>query len=189
MCGEATNPILPLRGSHEPENHLRCSFGRRPWTPGRHGELSQDRLRRSLAGPVTREAVTRSLTVAPNDAGDPGGPEEVSLTLQITFAFNSSALTPQARTDLDGVAAAMNDPRLATVPLTLEGHTDATGADDYNLRLSQRRADAVMRYLLQRGVAAHRLRARGYGEYRPLVGYALTDDRQRRVEIVRAFRR
>ena len=112
---------------------------------------SQDRLRRSLGGPVTREAVTRSLTVAPNDAGGPGGPGEVSLMLQVTFAFDSAALTPQGRTDLDSVAAALNDPRLATVPLTLEGHTDATGADDYNLHLSQRRADAVLRYLMQRG--------------------------------------
>lgn len=148
---------------------------------------SQDRLRRSLGGPVTREAVTRSLTVAPNDAGGPGGPGEVSLMLQVTFAFDSAALTPQGRTDLDSVAAALNDPRLATVPLTLEGHTDATGADDYNLHLSQRRADAVLRYLMQKGVAGHRLRAQGHGEYRPLVGYAPTDDRQRRVEIVRAF--
>ena len=148
---------------------------------------AQGRLQRSIGGPVTREAVTRSLAVVPDNAGEAGGPAEVSLMLEITFAFDSAALTAQARRDLDNVAEALNNPTLAAVRLTLEGHTDATGADDYNLRLSQRRAEAVVAYLMQRGVTADRLRPEGFGEYRPLAGYAPTDDRQRRVEIVRTF--
>ena len=53
----------------------------------------QQRLRRSIEGPVTREAVTRSLAVVPSNAGDPGGPAEVSLMLRIEFAFDSAELT------------------------------------------------------------------------------------------------
>ena len=147
----------------------------------------QQRLRRSIEGPVTREAVTRSLAVVPSDAGDPGGPSEVSLMLRIEFAFDSSELTVRAMRDLDGVASALNDPKLTAAWLTLEGHTDATGAAAYNLRLSERRAEAVVTYLAGQGVARGRLRAVGFGEDRLLPAYPPTDERQRRVEIVRTF--
>ena len=147
----------------------------------------QQRLRRSMEGPVTREAVTRSLALVPDDAGDPGGPSEVSLMLRIEFAFDSAELTVRAMRNLDGVASALNDPTLTTAQLTLEGHTDATGPEDYNLRLSERRAEAVVTYLAGRGVARARLRAVGFGADRLLPAYPPTDDRQRRVEIVRTF--
>ena len=64
--------------------------------------------------------------------------------------------------------------------MTLEEHTDATGPEDYNLRLSQRRAEAVVAHLVGRGVAAPRLRAAGFGETRLLPAFAPADDRQRR---------
>lgn len=149
--------------------------------------LAQDRLQRPIDGPVTREAVTRSLAVVPADAGAPGGPAEVSLMLRIGFEFDSAELTNRARLDLDSVAAALNGPELARARVTLEGHTDASGTEDYNLHLSQRRAEAVVVYLMQRGVTGERLRSAGFGEYRLLPGYLPTDDRQRRVEIVRSF--
>ena len=82
---------------------------------------AQDRLRRSIGGPVTREAVTRSLAVVPDNAGEAGGAAEVSLMLQITFAFDSAALTAQARRDLDNVAAALNDPGLAARSIDFGG--------------------------------------------------------------------
>lgn len=148
---------------------------------------AQDRLQRSIEGPVTREAVTRSLVVVPENAGDPGGPAEVSVMLRIEFEFDSSELTVQARRDLDSVAGALNGPQLAGTPLTLEGHTDATGTADYNLRLSQRRAEVVVGYLIRRGVVGDRLRPAGFGASRLLPRYAPTDARQRRVQIVRPF--
>ena len=148
---------------------------------------AQDRLQRSIDGPVTREAVTRSLVLVPENAGEPDGPGELSVMLRISFRFDSAELTGQARRDLDSVAEALNDAQLAGARLTLEGHTDATGTADYNLRLSQRRAETVVSYLIRRGVARERLRPAGFGEHRLLSEYAPTDDRQRRVEIVRTF--
>ena len=148
---------------------------------------AQDRLQRAIDGPVTREAVIRALLLVPDDAGAAGGPAELSLMLRIEFEFDSAELTGRARLDLDGVAAALNDPQLLPARVTLEGHTDASGSEQYNLRLSRRRADAVVAYLVRRGVAGARLRAAGFGEYRPLPTYPPTDDRQRRVEIVRTF--
>ena len=152
------------------------------------GALSaQDRMQRSVDGPVTREAVMRSLILSAKNAADPGGPSEVSLVMRIPFGFDSAELTRTAMRDLNEVAAALGDPELAAGYIILEGHTDATGAADYNLRLSQRRAEAVVAYLAERGVASGRLRAAGFGEYRLLPSYEPTDYRQRRVEIVRTF--
>ncbi|MCY3844097.1 MAG: OmpA family protein [Acidobacteria bacterium] len=107
--------------------------------------------------------------------------------LHIEFDFNSAELTASARRDLDRVASALADARLADGLVTIEGHTDATGSEAYNRRLSGQRATAVTSYLVQRGVAARRLTAVGFGEERPLTGYAPTDGRQRRVEIVRTW--
>ena len=107
--------------------------------------------------------------------------------LRINFALESAELTPGARRDLDQVASALLDPRLAGVPLTLEGHTDASGDALYNLNLSERRAAAVLGYLVTRGVDRGRLRAVGYGEHRPLPGSSPFDGLQRRVELVRTF--
>ncbi len=172
--------------------------------------LAQTRTRRSIEGPVTRESVVRGLSVIPVEesvgtrdridtrppvqsgrlgpvSSIPGAPVELSVMLRINFALESANLTPGALRDLDQVAAALRDPRLADVPVTLEGHTDASGAADYNLDLSRRRAGAVLAYLTSRGVRPDRLRAVGYGEHRLLREYSPTDGLQRRVEIVRTF--
>ena len=146
--------------------------------------FGQERLRRSIQGPVTQEAVTRSLVLMPEEDD---AAVEVSLMLRIAFGLDSAELTGRAKRDLDNVAGALREPALADARLTLEGHTDASGPAAYNLRLSQQRADAVVAYLTSRGVAARRLRAVGFGEHRQLSEFGEMDDRQRRVEIVRTF--
>ena len=146
--------------------------------------FGQNRLSRSIDGPVTADKVERALALTLDEQS---GPTEIGLSLRVQFHLDSAALTPVAIRDLEQVAVAFNGPLLASSALTLEGHTDASGEAGYNLRLSQRRADAVVAYLVSRGVAAHRLRAIGFGESRPLPVYGPTDPRQRRVEIVRQF--
>ena len=166
---------------------------------GLGGEASgQTRTRRSVDGPVTREAVVRSLSVVPareeEEVGPAGrtdglapAPAELSVMLRINFALGSAALTPEALRDLDQVAAALLAPRLTDVSVLLDGHTDASGTAGYNLDLSRRRADAVLAHLVRRGVPRDRLRAVGYGESRLLSGHPPADGFQRRVEIVRTF--
>ena len=148
---------------------------------------AQQRTRSFVRGAVTADKVERALILVPDGAGTPDGPSEVSLAMTVEFAFDSADLTGRAMRDLDAVAAALNGAALQDVRLTLEGHTDARGDAAYNLRLSQRRADSVVAYLAGRGVTPARLQATGFGEYRPLPGYAPEDDRQRRVELVRGF--
>ena len=68
----------------------------------------------------------------------------------------------------------------------VEGFTDSTGGEDYNLELSQRRADAVAMAIIQRGIDAQRVRAMGYGEQFPKASNSNAGSRQlnRRVEII-----
>ena len=55
-----------------------------------------------------------------------------------------------------------------TVSIQVSGHTDSRGNDDYNLRLSKDRAQAVVNYLIRNGISSSRLKAVGYGETRPI---------------------
>lgn len=100
----------------------------------------------------------------------------------IEFEFNSDVLLPSSMDLLDRVAAVLRGrPRLK---LIVEGHTDDVGDDDYNLELSRYRADAVKTYLVSRGIHPETIRARGYGETRPISPGKTEKDRalNRRVE-------
>jgi len=114
-----------------------------------------------------------------------GVAQEASLLMPVQFGFDSAELTPQARAILNIVAEAMNDPSLRHHRFLLEGHTDVSGSWQYNAQLSQRRANAAANYLVQRGVAQHRLMVVGYSWNRLLPGLVPTDARHRRVEIGR----
>lgn len=105
-----------------------------------------------------------------------GCPRKGSVTLKgVNFEFNSAKLTSESRPLLDEVASDLTKhPRLK---VELEGHTDSVGADAYNLKLSQQRADAVRGYLISQGVAPSQLTAKGYGESKPLVSNAAAEGR------------
>ena len=70
--------------------------------------------------------------------------------------------------------------------MTIEGHTDSTGKHDYNVALSNRRANAVRSYLASKGVASSRIQARGLGPDFPVATNATEAGRQqnRRVEVL-----
>ncbi|MET0533976.1 MAG: OmpA family protein [Steroidobacter sp.] len=92
-----------------------------------------------------------------------------SITLEgVTFEYNSARLTPDSQQVLSAVAVDLRKyPRLK---IELQGHTDSSGSDPYNLKLSQQRADSVRIYLMDQGVPGGQLTARGYGESQPLEG-------------------
>lgn len=89
--------------------------------------------------------------------------------LRVNFDYNSAVLTPAARANLAEFARALKDQRLAASQFVVEGHTDGTGSDAFNLELSMRRASSVVDYLKGHGVGPARLEAKGYGKQRPLV--------------------
>lgn len=119
----------------------------------------------------------QAVTMPADPAAEPG-----ALALQVRFAFNSAEIEPAARRQLDALAQGI---RLlpAERAVRIEGHTDAVGGEDYNERLSQRRALAVQQYLVsQHGIAAQRLHAVGLGEQAPLAGLEPDAPQNRRVQ-------
>ena len=100
----------------------------------------------------------------------------------IRFRLSSSELLPQSRSVLDRAANTLLSNKAMRVEI--QGHTDATGEASYNQKLSEQRAESVVRYLVNKGIAQQRLVAKGYGESRPIASNADADGRQknRRVE-------
>ncbi|MEO8224993.1 MAG: OmpA family protein, partial [Gammaproteobacteria bacterium] len=88
------------------------------------------------------------------------------LTRQVQFATDSAELTAAGKAKLD--EAAVDLKRLKFISGTVVGHTDNTGADAYNQKLSQRRAQTVAKYLEGKGIAVGRLAANGAGESQPI---------------------
>ena len=109
-----------------------------------------------------------------------------TLTLRgVNFETGKAVLTPESRTILDEVASSLvNNPE---VRVEVAGHTDNVGTNAANQRLSQQRAASVRQYLIDKGVDAARLRARGYGEDAPVTSNATAEGRaqNRRVELRR----
>ena len=89
--------------------------------------------------------------------------ERMTLSSKVLFAFDRSMLSSGAHEVLDPIAARLrSDPYLEMVEV--HGHTDYLGRQAYNMKLSQRRAEAVRQYLVNAGVPAGKIVARGYGE-------------------------
>lgn len=108
----------------------------------------------------------------------------ITLSGSVLFASNQAVLLPEARTRLDQVVAVLLTTRERSI--TIEGHTDAQGTDAHNLDLSQRRANAVRNYIVEKGYQADRVQAQGLGEGRPIADNANAEGRanNRRVEII-----
>lgn len=98
--------------------------------------------------------------------------EVVSLGM-IHFDFDKSVIKPEYVKILKKCIDYLN--AHDDVFLTIEGHTDAKGTDEYNQRLSERRAQAVYRYFINAGIPARRLMMLGYGKFRPIASNQKTD--------------
>lgn len=111
------------------------------------------------------------------------GEISVRLTNDILFDHNSSALRSASRSTLTELAE--NFRQYPDNLIIVEGHTDATGTDAYNQRLSEQRASNVADYLIDQGVRASAITVYGYGESRPKASNDTAEGRQlnRRVEI------
>ena len=112
-------------------------------------------------------------------------PIEVGITVRLNnifFDFDKTTLRPESIPQLERVVQFMEEN--PTVVVEIGGHTDSKGSDEYNINLSQGRADAVVDYVIDRGVDFSRIITRGYGEHHPLDTNATDEGRQtnRRVE-------
>jgi len=101
----------------------------------------------------------------------------------ILFDVNQSSLQSQAMTNLQKLSVILN--KYPDTEILIEGHTDATGSEDYNMDLSIRRAQSVANYLVAQQVSAVRTHTNGYGEAQPIATNESEDGRMqnRRVEV------
>jgi OOP family OmpA-OmpF porin len=109
--------------------------------------------------------------------------ETVEIELNITFDSAKSVIKPEFENEVSKLAEFMN--QYADTVVTVEGHTDSQGADAYNQKLSQSRADAVKAMLITKyGVAAERVKSIGYGEAQPIADNATADGREQNRRVV-----
>jgi len=107
------------------------------------------------------------------------------LTLgDVLFTSGGADLKVGATSNLDRLVTFLS--QYPSRNIEIEGHTDSVGSDDYNQDLSQRRADSVRSYLMQRGINSQRIAASGKGEHQPVADNDSAGGRQlnRRVEII-----
>ena len=86
----------------------------------------------------------------------------------VNFAFDEATLVAGSQDILDRVAVELQKPEWRNVRFEVAGHTSSVASAEYNMSLSERRAEAVRSYLVSRGVANNRMVARGYGETQPI---------------------
>lgn len=135
----------------------------------------------ALLGHVICDPVTEEPKPAP--APPPPG-TKISELPGANFDFNKATLKPEGKAKLDEAVALMA--KHPDLKVSVEGHTDSIGSDAYNLKLSQRRAEAVADYLTSKGVAASRLSTKGFGKANPVADNKTEEGRakNRRVEII-----
>ena len=141
---------------------------------------------------------TRGITVQPSDdstqpASFIGGQQQASSTdtsqgrvdMYIQFEYDKSNLTEKSKIQLQELAKAMKDERLLHDSFLIAGHTDAVGTDTYNQILSEKRANAVIEYLISdKHIEKNRLIARGFGEAMLKNETNPQSSENRRVEVV-----
>jgi len=142
---------------------------------GNYMDRQQAELERSLS----RELVSNAVRVTRVDEQT----LKLDLSTEATFDINSAGVRREFRQSLTTLARVVDEYDRTVVHLL--GHTDDTGSESYNQRLSESRADAVSRELARGGVDTERLRPRGHGEHRPIDTNRTRSgrSRNRRVEI------
>lgn len=163
--------------------------------------LTPKRLTRSLSAPTPAETAkaadetkfvnqirnrtTRSLSVGEREQIASIAKEKPSIDLEITFDYNSANISQKALPAVTALGKALTNPDLKGTTFVLAGHTDATGGEAYNQDLSERRADSLKKYLMEKyGLAAADLVTVGYGKTKLKNPTAPTGGENRRVQIV-----
>ncbi|WP_324288670.1 outer membrane protein OmpA [Roseateles sp. SL47] len=159
------------------------------WTPATAGKDCDGALK-----PVAAPVVAPAPAPAPAPAASPTTPapvvvppkptsEKVTYAADAFFDFDKSVLKADAKTALDDLVGKTGGINLEVIIAV--GHTDSVGSDEYNQKLSVRRAEAVKAYLVSKGLEKNRVYTEGKGEKQPVADNATAEGRSknRRVEI------
>jgi OOP family OmpA-OmpF porin len=157
------------------------------WTPATAAVGCDGAIVAPKAAPVAAPAPAPApVVVAPAPAPAPApvaAPAKVTYAADAFFDFDKSVLKPEGKAKLDDLVAKVKDISLEVVIAV--GHTDATGPDGYNQKLSVSRSEAVKAYLVSKGIEKNRIYTEGKGEAQPVADNKTKEGRakNRRVEV------
>jgi OOP family OmpA-OmpF porin len=137
------------------------------WTPAlAHCECDVDLIPRDICFPPGPKPAAAPPKPAPAPAAKPPAPKPKTLAVSSTglFDFDKAVLTPTARAQLDKEVVARLGEYSTIRLIHIEGHTDRIGTQEYNQKLSERRADAVKAYLVSKGVDSAKIETIGMGK-------------------------
>lgn len=132
-----------------------------------------------------RNRSTRSLSLGEREHIATIAQTKPAIDLEINFDYNSANISKRSMQSVQALGKALSSPDLKGSTFVVAGHTDAVGGEEYNQELSERRADSIKRFLVDRfGIAGADLVTVGYGKTKPKSGLAPTDPTNRRVQVV-----
>jgi outer membrane protein OmpA-like peptidoglycan-associated protein len=185
-AGEA---VLFKNGAPQAAELARILWPAKKQAQGAMGATRSIRINQDLApetasaSPAAHVEYAEALPTTATDVGPSSVPVADSFGFLIHFAYDSTEILPASRPYLDSVGAMLRLPQAQGRKVTIVGHTDAKGSEQYNQVLSERRAKAVRAYLASEfGVTADQLQVMGEGESDPVAGADPYDADNRRVE-------
>lgn len=132
-----------------------------------------------------RNRPTRSLSAGERDQLAEITEAQPNIDMEITFDYNSATISAEAQPAIQALGKALSNPNFKGSTFVVAGHTDAAGGEAYNQDLSERRADSVKRYLVEKfGLAGADLVTVGYGKSRLKDAAHPLDAANRRVQVV-----
>ncbi len=128
---------------------------------------------------------TRQLTLGEREKVQEIAATKPSIDLEVNFDYNSASVSDRARPTVMTLGKALSNPDLKGSVFLIAGHTDAKGGDAYNMKLSERRAEAIKDYLVSKfGIPAENLVSVGYGKDKLKNTSNPTAEENRRVQVV-----
>ncbi len=175
-AGSTAQAVVPPTPTQTPPSDSGRHAIAPPVAPIPPAQLTPEPSSIAPAGEAARSAET------PRRQSEPGT-SKITLDTDAYFDFDKAILKPEGKRRLEALAAHLTNINLEVVVAT--GHTDATGSDTYNQRLSERRALTVKRYLVQKGIAGGRIFTEGKGEKQPVASNSTRAGRaqNRRVDV------
>jgi outer membrane protein OmpA-like peptidoglycan-associated protein len=132
-----------------------------------------------------RNRKTRSLSSNEREEIATIAADKPNIDLEITFDYNSADISTTSLHSVEALGRALSDPNLKGSTFVVAGHTDAAGGESYNQDLSERRADSIKRYLVDKfKITGTDLVTVGYGKSKPKDPNAPMDPANRRVQVV-----
>jgi outer membrane protein OmpA-like peptidoglycan-associated protein len=166
--------ILDALKSHAPKRSMRLS------SADQERAADERRLIESLI-----KKTSRTITIEDRRKVAEIVKEKPNIDLEIAFDYNSASISPQAMPTLQTLGRALSSDELGSDTFLVAGHTDAAGGDTYNQTLSERRADAVMRFLTEHfKLSREHLLAIGFGKSQLKNAAVPLSAENRRVQIV-----